>query len=592
MKHLGRKVKLVFTLVFLFGIGLFAQQKFYVNLNDRSDDTFKVTVFPKGLTDENNIFQFASTAPGTYQIMDVGRFVKSFNAFDKDGDQIDVEKISTNQWEIDDIEDVYKITYDISETWDTPVKTHKIYAMAGTSIEDDHVLINGQAVFGYFKGKQSDPIYVKLEYPEEWLVGTALKFDNEGYYEADTYDQIVDSPILLGKLTKAETKVANADISVYTYSKTGLIKSEELLTMLNDILTAESKFIKKLPVDHYAFLFHFEDRTVGAWEHSYSSEYVYKEAPITRRIKNSLRSTVAHEFFHIVTPLNIHSELVEKFNFVKPVMSQHLWLYEGITEWASDILQLRGGLISVEDYLKEVTQKLTINDYFDHKISLTELGKRATELPQQYANIYMKGSVIGTLLDIRLLDLSNGKKGLRELIIELANKYGKHNAFSEANFFNEFVAMSYPEIDDFINKYIKGAEKLPVKKYFDKLGIIYYESKGVDSSKISLGIQFGVKDQKLFVVKSTKPESSGIIEGDVLEEVEGTPVTLKNARETFTKFSKLKVGDSINITVLRGDKKIKVAPVLSAREVKHAFELNPNPTEEQLKLREAWMKNL
>ncbi|MCH8325205.1 MAG: peptidase [Bacteroidetes bacterium] len=591
MKQFLRNFKLTFAFVVFVSIGILAQQKFYINLNDRSNDTFKVTLFPENLTDDNNIFQFASTAPGTYQIMDIGRFVKSFNAFDEDGDQIDVEKISTNQWEIDDPEDVYKIIYTISETWDTPVETNKVYPMAGTSIEDDHVLINGHAVFGYFKGKQSDPIYVKLEYPEEWIVGTALKLNKNGYYEADTYDHIVDSPILLGNLTKAVTKIANTDINVYTYSKTGLIKSDELLSMLKDILDAEKQFIKKIPVKHYDFLFHFEDFTAGAWEHSYSSEYIYKEEPLSEKLMNNIRSVVAHEFFHIVTPLNIHSELVEKFNFIKPVMSQHLWLYEGITEWASGIMQLRGGLITLEDYLKEISQKLKINDFFKQDISLTELGKRATELPQQYANIYMKGSVTGTLMDIRLLDLSDGKKGLRELIIELTNKYGKHKSFSENNFFNELVAMTYPEMDDFINKYIKNTEPLPVKEYFDKLGVNYYESKGVDSSKISLGIRFGVKGQKLFVSKSTKAAETGILEGDIIEEIGGTSVTLKNARSVFVKFSKLKVGDSIDITVTRGDKKIKVVPVLTAQKVKHAFEINPNATEKQIKFRKAWMKN-
>ena len=34
----------------------------------------------------------------------------------------------------------------------------------------------------------------------------------------------------------------------------------------------------------------------------------------------------AHEFFHIVTPLNIHSEIIEHFNFATPTPSQHLWL--------------------------------------------------------------------------------------------------------------------------------------------------------------------------------------------------------------------------------------------------------------------------
>ena len=61
----------------------------------------------------------------------------------------------------------------------------------------------------------------------------------------------------------------------------------------------------------------------------------------------------AHEFFHIVTPLNIHSEIIEHFNFVTPVPSQHLWLYEGTTEWAAHAMQLRAGLKSPDEYLAE-----------------------------------------------------------------------------------------------------------------------------------------------------------------------------------------------------------------------------------------------
>jgi len=592
MNFLIRKAKLVFLTVIVLSLSVFAQQKFVINLNDRTNDTFKVTVYPKDLSSENNIFQFASTAPGTYQIMNIGRFVKNFNAFNDNGDSLEVEKISTNQYKIKDPEDVYKITYTISDTWDTPVQEHPVYPMAGTSIEEDHALINGQAVFGYFWGKQSDQIFVKLEYPSNWTIGTALHTNSDGYYVAESYDYIVDSPILMGKLTKATTKIEDTDVNIYTYSKTGLIKSTDLLNVISDILDAESKFINGLPVKHYEFLFHFEDVTVGAWEHSYSSEYVYKEAPLTKPVIDGIKRVAAHEFFHIVTPLNIHSELVENFNFVKPVLSQHLWLYEGVTEWAANIIQLRDSLMSLDGYLKTTSQKLITNDFFDQSISLTELGLKATELPQQYGNIYMKGAVIPTLLDIRLLELSKGKFGLRELLKELTNKYGKHKSFSEANFFNEIVDMTYPEIRDFINKYIKGAEPLPTKEYFKKIGIDYFSVKGVDSSKASLGVQIGVKGQKLIIAKSHKSDQTGLLEGDIIEEVEGIKVTLQNANQAFAKFAKLKVGDSMNFTLTRENKLVKVTSKISARENKHVFEVNPNATEEQLKLRKVWMKNL
>ena len=46
-----------------------------------------------------------------------------------------------------------------------------------------------------------------------------------------------------------------------------------------------------------------------------------------------------------------------------------------------------------------------------------------------------RGALIGELLDIRLLQLSGGTRGLREVINELAATYGKKRAFSEKNFF-------------------------------------------------------------------------------------------------------------------------------------------------------------
>ncbi len=582
---------LIFSFLILFSTS-FAQQIFEVNLNSRADDKFHVTVYPEKLSTNNNIFQFASTAPGTYQEMDIGRFVSDFKVYDTNGNEIPAEHSSANQWTISDPVNVKKITYKVADIWDSPVQEHRIYPMCSSTISDNFVMINGQAVFGYLSGMQSEPIKIKIDYPSNWLLGTALKKDAEGYYEADTYDKVVDSPFYLGNLTKATTEVGGAKIDVYTYSKTGMITSKDILGLLKDILHAESDFTKGLPVDHYTFLFEFGDFSAGAWEHSFSSEYVTKEDSLKGPVAENLRSVVAHEFFHVNTPLNIHSELVEKFNFVKPVMSQHLWLYEGVTEWAAHILQLRDHLITLHDYLNNLSMKLTINDNYDQNISLTNLGVHATEMPDQYPNIYMKGSVVGTLLDIRLLELSGGKKGLRELIIELSKKYGPKHSFREKNFFNELVDMTYPEIRDLIDHYIKGTDKLPVKEYFNWLGINYYETAGIDSSRPSLGLSLGFVNNAIGVTKVEPDSKAGFEKGDIIEKVNGTPLSLQNVQMVFGKLRSLKVGDTINMTVKRGDKEIDLTATLQPRVIRHKFEVNPDASPEQLKLREAWMKNL
>lgn len=586
-----------------FGITLFAfilflssfinaQQKFYLNLNDRADDLFKVKLVPEKLTEQNKIYQFASTAPGTYQTMDIGRFVRSFKAYDETGNELGTQQISTNQWEIEEPTKTAKLVYTIAETWDTPVKENFIYQMCGTSIENDHVLINGQCVFGYFHGMQKTQIKIKLDYPKEWIVGTALNLDNDGFYDAPDYDYVVDSPILLGNLTKATTKIENTSVDVYTYSKTGKVSSDQILILLEDMLTATSQFTQGLPVDHYTFLFHFENFSTGAWEHNFSSEYVFSESPLEGNVAKEIKSVAAHEFYHIITPLNIHSELVGNFNFEKPTMSQHIWLYEGVTEWASDILQLRDYLTSLDDFLAELKAKLTMNDNYDPTISLVDLSLHSTERQDQYGSIYQKGAVVACLLDIRLLELSKGKMGLREVINRLYKDYGVNKAFSEKDFFDEFVNRTYPEIADFINRYIKGTDKLPVEEYFGKLGIEYKELVGIDSSKISLGFGIGVKDNKLVVTKVDNITEDGLRQLDFIVKVNGEEITLQNAQTKFGFMRTLKVGSTFVLIIERNGQEKEVTCSMQPRAIKHQFKVLDTASDQQLDLRSAWMKNL
>jgi predicted metalloprotease with PDZ domain len=451
-----------------------AKLDYTVDLNHRSDDLFRVTLAVQGLTPENAVYQFAATAPGTYQIMNVGRFVRNFEAADASGKPVPVEQVSVNQWKLSDPARVRTIRYRMAETWDTPVDQDPIYLMCGTSIERDHVLINPHDVIGYPTGLQANPIHLRLSYPKEWKVGTALTPAKDGSYTAESFDQLVDSPILLGRLTRARVMVTGVPVEIYTYSKHDLIRSPQLLAAMNGMLQAAGRFLGKLPVDRYTFLYHFEDKPAGAWEHSLSSEYVLKEGTFSDSVGRFVTDIAAHEFFHVVTPLNIHSEIIEHFNFVTPVPSQHLWLYEATTEWAAHIMQLRSGLKSPEEYLQTIIKKMNLDrKLYDSTYSLRELAltSYSDSGQKQYGNIYMRGAVTSGLLDIRLLELSNGQRGLQDLIKDLAHHYGKQRAFPESTFVDTLVAMTYPEVRDFFNRYIWGSERLPVKEYYDKLGI-------------------------------------------------------------------------------------------------------------------------
>jgi predicted metalloprotease with PDZ domain len=456
---------------------LLSEAIFYeVDLNDRGGDTFKVRVFVDGLTEANDIFQFPATVPGTYSILNIGDYVVDFHAYDENYQLLATENIATNQWRISNPTQTAIIEYEIAETWDYPQPKNFIYKMAGTSIENDHSLLNTFAVFGYPTGLKEKNYYVSLSHPSSWITGTSLERNMEGYYVADDYDHLADSPFLSGDLTNSEVIIDNTEIDVWVYSASGAISSPAILNAIDPVLYDAKAFLNELPVDHYSFLYHFEDQSAGALEHSHSSVYVLREMPLTSSYLASIRDIAAHEFFHIVIPLHIHSEIIEDFNFVTPTPSAHLWLYEGVTEWASHIMQYRNNSIDLTDILNRFSNKIyRANNFYDNDYSLVEisLNSYTPEGGAQFGNIYQRGAVVAALLDIRLLELSNGERGLREVILELTNIYGPENAFPEDQFFNVLVDLTYPEIENFISSYVKGTESLPIQEYFAKLGINY-----------------------------------------------------------------------------------------------------------------------
>ena len=54
----------------------------------------------------------------------------------------------------------------------------------------------------------------------------------------------------------------------------------------------------------------------------------------------------------------------------------------------------------------------------------------------------------------------------------------------------------------------------------------------------------------------------------------------------------VKIGDKVEMTVLRNDEPIDLELTLIARKNNHIFSVNENATEKEIELRNAWMRNL
>jgi len=461
--------------------------RYGIDLSDLADDLFHVTVEPLGLGPEERFFDFVACAPGVHSPLHFGRFVRSFEAFDVEGQPVPSQRSDGDRWELSAPERVARIEYAIEDTFDSDAEGTRPQPSTGTGIESDHVLLNTFGVLGYFEGRLARPVELRIAHPPEWVVGTALRQDEDGAYRAPSYRALVDSPLLMGALSSAAIWVGDIEVEIFVHSPLEQLDAEEVLFVAGEVLEAAGAYLGFAPVERYVILMDFFDmesmrrnrfHSFGALEHNESSLYAL---PAGGGNLQDLAGTVAHEFMHVLTPLHLRSEVIANFDYSIPTTDDHLWLYEGVTEWSAGILRLRGGVITLQEYLDEVWGKIVATRGYDSSYSLVRLSREwsTEEGLRQYGNIYQLGALTALLLDLRILELSGGKRGLREVFLDLIERYGRARPFDAETFFADVVKASSPEVGEFLEAHVRRNTPLPLAESFAGIGVLYDPGTGL-----------------------------------------------------------------------------------------------------------------
>lgn len=586
-----------------------------IDITNVVDDKVQVEVNPQKLTETSVVYHIPAIIPGTYAMSNFGQFVSNFKAFDYDGNELIVKKLDANSWQINDASKMDKLSYQIDDTFDSEI-AHNIYVMAGTNIEKDkNFILNLPGFIGYFNGKKETPYTIKVKHPENLVETTSLINKNaskehktEDVFYATRYDEISDSPIMYSAVNTVNFNVDGIDVSLAVYSPNNIHAAADFKEPLQKMMQAQSNFLKGFETTkEYNILVYLFDPKVysfqiyGALEHNTSTTVVYPETlPKQQLIDNMINHVVSHEFFHIVTPLSVHSEEIHNFNFNEPNMSKHLWMYEGITEYFANLFQVNQGLISEQDFIDKMNSKISTSKRFKDDMSFTEMSKNILDkkYASNYSNVYMKGALIGMCLDILLREESNGKHGVRDLMKDLSYKYGKNKPFKDDEIITEIVKMTNPKVGEFFTKHVEGATPIDYAVFFDKVGVNKQTSTQdctyfIDRTGrpfISMN-----KDLKIFFTTRTNTalESLGVKAGDILESVNGVKLTKENTRTILMQSMQWKANDTITLQVNRNGKTESLTGKYTQPKVNvSTFGIEELPANNpKVLLRNAWLKN-
>jgi len=605
------------SILLTFG-GLFSQDKYTytVDLTKVQNDKVPVELETPQVTQGAIEFQMPKVVPGTYSISDFGLYITEFKAMDENGNELPVTRTDgdPNRWKIEQADQLDKITYLVDDTWDSELD-NDIFEPGGTNIEAGaNFVLNTFGFFGYLEGMKEKQFDLVVKKPAGFYGSTALIAAETGAtadrYEVKDYNLLADSPIMYCVPDTVVKNVGGADVLVSVYSPNGKTTAAGVMESIAPILEAQRKYLGgTLPVKKYAFICYFVPMGqagggMGALEHSYSSFYFLPEIG-NEAIAGTMKDVAAHEFFHIVTPLNVHSEEIHYFDFIDPKMSKHLWLYEGVTEYSAGHVQICYDLIGLDAYLDILSQKMMTAQFFSDDVPFTEISAGCLdEHARQYGNVYMKGALIGATLDITLRDLSDGKMGMQDLMRKMEKTYGIEQPFEDDKLFDKITELTFPEVRNFFTQYVEGPNPLPFEDVFAKVGIRYEEN--VDRRILTMGrIRVKIdeeKDQVIIVNQGNMNrfgKDMGWEDGDVLRELAGMEVNTKNYYEVLEKYrTEFDEGDKIKAVVDRPDgnggyatKKLKGKAMQVRQRAPYLLTPMTNPTDRQMAIRDSWLNN-
>lgn len=589
--------------------------RFFVDLNNADYNQLEVELITPVINSEKAEYKFPAMVPGTYKVYNFGRFVSNLKAFDASGNELPVENKDINTWEISGADKMYKITYRVRETFgDTSGES--VFEPVGTCIEKDSVFVfNNHGFFGYLNGYLENDYIISFKKPEGFYGSTSLdpvsRDDKEEIFTAEDYQYLVDNPVMFNVPDTVHINFDEIKVLVSVYSPGKGLKASDLSDKLRELLIAIRNYLGgKLPADKYSFLYFFTDKegsgSFGALEHNISSFYYMPDVPkeASSYMINQLQSTSAHEFYHIVTPLNLHSEEIGNFDFNDPKMSRHLWLYEGVTEYHSNYIRLREGLIDMNEFAEDLENKMNGASKYNDTLPFTEMSKGALDkYENQYFNVYQKGALIGLCLDILIRKESNGSQGIQDVINVLTEKYGMKNPFKDDELFDEIVSLTSPEIGEFIRRYVDGPERIP---YNEILGIIGLSVESTPFNVINMGggisMGFNQENHRLVIQNIDNYDNKfikdlGIKNGDELISINGTPLNFMNIRSAFGSLkNQFKEGDKVEIVVARYDdngkeENVSLNAVVSETKISYENKVKEleNISDLQKKIKNAWL---
>jgi len=370
-----------------------------------------------------------SWTPGSYLIREYAAQLERLRAVGNGNKPLALKKVSKNRWRVScDGESEINVSYSV---WAGKL------AVSSSWVEQDFALLNGASIFLFSEKSRNWPQSVSVELPKEWKkIHTSLPRGNdEQHYVARNYDELVDSPMLLGNAPEYRFTVANQDYVLVNQGENQLWDGPQSARDVAGIVSAVQAFWQVNPLQRpYVFLNVIAQGNAGL-EHDYST-VLLTDAWQMRYREEYVRwlALVTHEFFHAWNVRRMRPEALRRYDYEQEAYTRELWLAEGLTSYYDNLLLFRSGLIKVEEYLTLLADEIRAYEMTPGRhVRSAELAsldawikhyKPDANTLNSTVSYYRKGSLIGFVTDMAIRRETKNRASLDTLMREMYRQYG------------------------------------------------------------------------------------------------------------------------------------------------------------------------
>jgi predicted metalloprotease with PDZ domain len=217
----------------------------------------------------------------------------------------------------------------------------------------------------YPQGVKSDDLTYapKLRLPGSWKYGTALETvsqdqDNDGTIEFKpvTLTNLIDSPVIAGEYFRSiplatEIKPPHR-LDVAADSKDALNISKEEQNSYDQLVREAGALFGARHYNHYDFLLALSDHMddSGLEHHQSSDNRAPERMFLDPVLMLNNADLLSHEFTHSWNGKYRRPEGLATPDYQKPMKTDLLWVYEGLTQYLGEVLGTRSGSQSPEQY--------------------------------------------------------------------------------------------------------------------------------------------------------------------------------------------------------------------------------------------------